>query len=83
MYVNQQKESTKEDIFELVYEAIDTIRGKKHEAPNDFSICNFLNANVNGKKISLNTVLHFERIEKRLKMELIPISECTRVILQF
>ena len=39
--------STKENIDELIYEAIETIRGKKHKIPNEFSICNYLNVNTN------------------------------------
>ena len=35
--------STKENIDELTYEAIETIRGKKHKIPNEFSICNYFN----------------------------------------
>ena len=32
--------SIKENIDELIYEAIETIRGKKHKIPNEFTICN-------------------------------------------
>ena len=38
--------STKENIDELIYEAIETVRGKKHKIPNEFSICNYLNVNT-------------------------------------
>ena len=34
--------SIKENIDELIYEAIEVIRGKKHKIPNEFSICNYL-----------------------------------------
>ena len=43
--------SIKENIDELIYEAIETIRGKKHKIPNDFSICHYLNVKI---RISLN-----------------------------
>ena len=42
--------STKENIDELVYEAIETIRGKKHKIPNEFSIRNYLNVNTDKDK---------------------------------
>ena len=48
--------STKENIDELIYEEIETIRGKKHKIPNEFSICNCLNVNTEKIRISLNTV---------------------------
>ena len=38
--------STKENIDELTYEEIETIRGKQHKIPNEFSICNYLNVNT-------------------------------------
>ena len=34
--------SIKENIGELIYEAIETISGKKHKIPNEFYICNYL-----------------------------------------
>ena len=42
--------SIKENIDELIYEAIETIRGKTHKVPNEFSICNYLNANTDKDK---------------------------------
>ena len=33
--------SIKENIDELIYEAIETIRGKKYKIPNEFSISNY------------------------------------------
>ena len=42
--------STKENIDELIYEAIETIRGKKHKISNEFSICNYLNVNTDKDK---------------------------------
>ena len=38
--------SIKENIDGLIYEAIETIRGKKHKIPNELSICNYLNVNT-------------------------------------
>ena len=38
--------SIKENIDELIYEATETVRGKKHKIPNEFSICNYLNVNT-------------------------------------
>ena len=37
------EESVKENIDELIYQAIETIRGKKYKIRNKFSICNYLN----------------------------------------
>ena len=48
--------SIKDNIDELIYEAIETIWGKKHKIPNEFSICNYLNVNTDKIRISLNTV---------------------------
>ena len=42
--------SVKENIDDLVYEAIDTIRRKKHKILNEFSFCNYLNANTDKDK---------------------------------
>ena len=42
--------SVKWNIDELVYEAIETIRGKKHKIVNEFSICNYLNINTDKDK---------------------------------
>ena len=42
--------SIKENIDELIYEAIETIRGKKHKTANEFSICNYLNVNADKDK---------------------------------
>ena len=42
--------SIKENIDELIYEAIERIRGKKHKTPNEFSICNYLNVNTEKDK---------------------------------
>ena len=40
----------KENIDELMYEATETIRGKKHRIPNEFSTCNYLNVNTDKDK---------------------------------
>ena len=40
----------KENTDELIYEAIETIRGKKHRIPNEFFICNYLNINTDKDK---------------------------------
>ena len=42
--------STKENIDELICEAIETIRGKKHKILNEFSICNYLIVNTDKDK---------------------------------
>ena len=42
--------SIKENIDELIHEAIETIRGKKDKIPNKFSICNYLNVNTDKDK---------------------------------
>ena len=42
--------SIKENIDELIYQAIDTIRGKKHKIPNELSIGNYLNLNTDKDK---------------------------------
>ena len=38
------------NIDELIYEAIETIRGKKHQIWNKFSICNYLNVKTDKGK---------------------------------
>ena len=42
--------SLKDNIGELIYEVIETIRGKKHKIPIEFSICNYLNVNTDKDK---------------------------------
>ena len=42
--------SIKENIDELIHDAIETIRGKKHKIPDEFSICNYLNVNTDKDK---------------------------------
>ena len=42
--------SMKGNIDELIYEAIETIRGKKHKILNEFSISNYLNVNTDKDK---------------------------------
>ena len=42
--------SINENIDELIYEAIETIRGKNHKIPNEFSICSYLNINTDNDK---------------------------------
>ena len=43
----------KENIDELIYEAIETIRGKKYKIPNDISLCNYLNVSTDKDKDSI------------------------------
>ena len=42
--------SIKGNIDELMYEAIETIRGKKHKIPNEFSVYKYLNVNKDKDK---------------------------------
>ena len=42
--------SIKGNSDELIYEAIETIRGKNHKTPNEFSIYNYLNGNADKDK---------------------------------
>ena len=42
--------SIKQSIDELIYEAIETIRGKNHKSPNEFSTCSYLNVNTDNDK---------------------------------
>ena len=42
--------SIRENTDQLIYEPTDTIRGKKHKIPNEFFICDYLNANVEKDK---------------------------------
>ena len=51
--------SIKENIDELIYEAIETIRGKKHKIPNEFSICNYLNVNTDKGKDSIECRIRY------------------------
>ena len=51
------EEYTKDRIDELIYDAIDTIRCKKHKIPDENSICCLLNANTeNDKNIIFNRI---------------------------
>ena len=45
--------SIKENINELIYEAIETTRCKKHKIQNEFPICNYLNTNTDKIQRSL------------------------------
>ena len=38
--------SIKENIDELIYGAIETIKSKQHKISNEFSICNYSNVNT-------------------------------------
>lgn len=51
----------------MIYESIDTVRGKKYETPKDFSICNFVNVNLDGYKDFIEHPITF--LLKRLKNE--------------
>ena len=42
--------SIKENIDELVHEATDTMRGKKHKILNEYFICNYFSANIEKNK---------------------------------
>ena len=59
--------STKEDIDESIYEAIETIRGKKHKIPNEFSICNYLNVNTDKDKDFIEYRIRYLQENGKLK----------------
>ena len=65
--------SIKENIDELIYEAIETIRGKKHKTPNEFSICNYLNVNTDKGKdfieCRIRYLLENGKIKKQAKKQ--------------
>ena len=59
--------SIKENIDELIYEAIETIRGKKHKTPNEFSICNYLNVNTDKDKDFIECCIRYLLENGKLK----------------
>ena len=59
--------SMKDNIDELVYEAIQTIRGKKHKIPNEFSICNYLNLYTDKDKDFIKCRIRYLLENGRLK----------------
>ena len=79
--------SIKENIDELIYEAIKTIRGKRHKIPNEFSICNYLNVNTDKDKdfikYRIRYLLENGRFKKSQKTELTPTLKSIQLILQF
>ena len=81
------KGSIKENIDELIYEAIETIRGKKHKIPNEFSICSYLNVNSDKVKdfieYGIRYLLENGKLKSNLKTELTPTLKSTQLILQF
>ena len=62
--------SIKENINELIYETIETIRVKKHTIPNEFSICNYLNANIDKEKDFIKYRIKYLLQKQKLKIKL-------------
>ena len=78
--------SIKENIDELIYEAIETARGENHKIPNEFSICNYLNVNTDKDKdfikYRIRYLLENGKLKKKsLKAELISTLKSTQLIL--
>ena len=67
--------SINENINELIYEAIETIRGKNHKIPNEFSICSYLNINTDNDKdfieYCIRYLLENGKLKNRPKNEVI------------
>ena len=62
--------SIKENINELIYETIETIRVKKHTIPNEFSICNYLNTNIDKEKDFIKYRIKYLLQKQKLKNKL-------------
>ena len=79
--------SIKENIDELTYEAIETIRGKKHKTPNEFSICNYLNVSTDKDRdfteCRIRYLLENGKSNSKPKTELTPTLKSNELILQF
>ena len=61
--------SIKENIDELIYEAIETIRDKKHKISNEFSICNYLNVNSDKGKDFIEYCIRYLLQNRKLKKQ--------------
>ena len=59
--------SLKENIDKLIYEAIETIRGKKHKIPIEFSICSYLNINSDKDKDYIEYCIRYQLENGKLK----------------
>ena len=59
--------SIKKNVDELIYEAIETIRGKKHKIPNELSNCNYLHANTGKDKDFIEDRIRYLLQNGRLK----------------
>ena len=59
--------SIKENINELINETIEKTRVKKHKIPNEFSICNYLNANIDKNKDFIQYRIRYLLQKQKLK----------------
>ena len=75
--------SIKENIDELIYEIFETIRGKKHRLPNEFSICNYLNVNTDKDFIECHIRYLLKNGKTNQKTELTPTLKSIQLILKF
>ena len=57
----------KENINQLIYEATEIIRGKKHKVLNEFSICNYLNVNTDKDKDFTECCIRYLLENQKLK----------------
>ena len=57
----------KDNTDELIYEAIETISGKKYKIPNEFSICNHLNVNTDKNKDFIEYRIRYQLENGKLK----------------
>ena len=77
----------KENIDELIYETIETIRGKKHKISNELSICNQINVNTDKDKDFIEYLIRYplenKKLKNKSKMELTPALRSIQLSLQF
>ena len=77
----------KENIDELIYETIETIRGKKHKISNELSICNQINVNTDKDKDFIEYLIRYplenKKLKNKSKMELTPTLRSIQLSLQF
>ena len=61
------EESIKDNTDELIYKAMKTLRSKKHKIPNEFSICSYLNVNIDKGKDFIEYRIRYLTENRKLK----------------
>ena len=61
--------SIKDNIDELIYETIETRRGKKHKISNEYSMYNYLNINTDKDKDFIEYRIRYLLEIKKLKKQ--------------